>query len=68
MVSAPLTFGVHQSDPRLITLGVTGVTASALMLARIRRTSRNELLSRPTQKLIRTGLPGSGGAGLSDQR
>ena len=33
-------FGVHQADPRLITLGVTGVTASALMLARIRRTSR----------------------------
>jgi len=30
-------FGVHQPDPRLITLGVTGVTASALMLARIRR-------------------------------
>ncbi len=50
-------FGVHQSDPRLITLGVTGVTASALMLARIRRTRRNEPLSRPTQKLIRTGLP-----------
>jgi uncharacterized protein with PQ loop repeat len=37
-------FGVHKPDPRLITLGVTGVTASALMLARIRRTSRNELL------------------------
>jgi uncharacterized protein with PQ loop repeat len=28
-------FGVHQSDQRLITLGVTGVTASALMLARM---------------------------------
>ena len=38
-------FGVHQSDPRLITLGVTGVTASALMLARIRRTRRNQPLS-----------------------
>ena len=25
-------FGLHQSDPRLLTLGVTGVTASALML------------------------------------
>jgi hypothetical protein len=36
------TFGVHRSDPRLLTLGVTGVTASALMLARIRRTSRTE--------------------------
>jgi uncharacterized protein with PQ loop repeat len=30
-------FGLHRSDPRLITLGVTGVTASALMLARLRR-------------------------------
>jgi uncharacterized protein with PQ loop repeat len=34
-------FGVHQSDPRLLTLGVTGITASALMLARIRRTRRH---------------------------
>ncbi len=33
-------FGVHKPDPRLITLGVTGVTASTLMLARIRRTRR----------------------------
>jgi uncharacterized protein with PQ loop repeat len=39
-------FGVHQADPRLITLGLTGVTASALMLARIRRTRRNRPLSR----------------------
>jgi hypothetical protein len=31
-------FGLHQPDPRLITLGVTGVTASTLMLARIHRT------------------------------
>ena len=29
-------FGLHRSDPRLLTLGATGVTASALMLARIR--------------------------------
>jgi hypothetical protein len=27
-------FGLHMADPRLITLGVTGVTASLLMLAR----------------------------------
>jgi uncharacterized protein with PQ loop repeat len=33
-------FGLHQSDPRLLTLGVTGVTASALMLARIRSGGR----------------------------
>lgn len=30
-----LTFGVHRSDPRLIALGASGVTAAALMLARI---------------------------------
>ncbi len=35
-------FGVHKSDPRLITLGITGVTASALMLTRIRRTSNDQ--------------------------
>ena len=35
-----LTFGLYKSDPRLITLGLTGVTAGALMLARIRRATR----------------------------
>jgi uncharacterized protein with PQ loop repeat len=39
-LSCWLTFGLYRSDPRLIALGVTGVTASALMLARIRRASR----------------------------
>jgi uncharacterized protein with PQ loop repeat len=38
-------FGIHKPDPRLITLGVTGVTASALMLARIHRTRRHQPLS-----------------------
>jgi hypothetical protein len=33
-------FGLHQADPRLLALGVTGLTASLLMLARIRRTRR----------------------------
>jgi uncharacterized protein with PQ loop repeat len=33
-------FGLHQPDPRLITLGITGVTASALMLARIHHARR----------------------------
>ena len=47
-LSCWLTFGLHKSDPRLITLGLTGVTASALMLARIRRTSR---------KMLTVGLP-----------
>jgi uncharacterized protein with PQ loop repeat len=61
-------YGVHRADPRLLTLGLTGVTASALMLARIRRTRRHEPRRGPTHKLIRVGLPGAGGAGLSDQR
>jgi uncharacterized protein with PQ loop repeat len=38
-------FGVHKSDPRLMILGFTGVAASLLMLARIRRTTR---IQRPT--------------------
>jgi hypothetical protein len=38
-------FGLHQADPRLIALGLTGVTASALMLSRIHRTRRHEPLS-----------------------
>jgi uncharacterized protein with PQ loop repeat len=33
------TFGLHKSDPRLVVLGFTGVAASLLMLARIRRTT-----------------------------
>jgi uncharacterized protein with PQ loop repeat len=37
-----LTFGLHKSDPRLITLGITGVTASALMLARIHWASQGK--------------------------
>jgi uncharacterized protein with PQ loop repeat len=36
------TFGIHKSDPRLIILGFTGVTASILMLTRIPRVSGNE--------------------------
>ena len=34
-LSCWLTFGLYKSDPRLIALGLTGVTASALMLARV---------------------------------
>ncbi|HLJ99467.1 MAG TPA: hypothetical protein VKU39_06115, partial [Streptosporangiaceae bacterium] len=33
-------FGIHNSDPRLIVLGVTGVTASLLVLARVARPRR----------------------------
>lgn len=39
-LSCWLIFGWHESDPRLITLGASGVAASALMLARIHRTTR----------------------------
>jgi len=41
-LSCWLAFGLYRSDPRLIALGVTGVTASTLMLARIRQASRGE--------------------------
>jgi hypothetical protein len=34
------TFGLHRGDPRLIVLGITGVTASLLMVGRVRRTRR----------------------------
>jgi uncharacterized protein with PQ loop repeat len=34
-------FGVHRSDPRLLILGLTGVAASLLMLARVRRTTKS---------------------------
>jgi uncharacterized protein with PQ loop repeat len=33
-------FGVHESDPRLIVLGATGVTASLLVLARVAKARR----------------------------
>ena len=52
------TFGLHKSDPRLIVLGFTGVAASLLMLARIRRTTPDQAInSTPARRLIRTGWP-----------
>ena len=39
-LSCWLAFGLHKADPRLVTLGAIGVTASLLMLARIRQASR----------------------------
>jgi uncharacterized protein with PQ loop repeat len=39
-LSCWLVFGLWKSDTRLIVLGVTGVTASVLMLARARRATR----------------------------
>ena len=44
-----LAFGLHHSDPRLIALGACGVAASALMLARIRRTGKRQ------QQIAETG-------------
>ena len=43
-----LAYGRHESDPRLIALGATGVTASALMLARIFWTRRLSSQARAT--------------------
>ena len=46
-LSCWLIFGLHKSDPRLITLGASGVTASALMLTRIHRTSTKQQRAAP---------------------
>ena len=61
-------FGLHQSDPRLLTLGVTGVTASALMLARIRHTRRAEPLRAADAHADSNWSARVGAAELSDQR
>jgi uncharacterized protein with PQ loop repeat len=45
------TFGVHRSDPRLVVLGVTGVAASLLMLARIHRTSEIQRSTAPRRAI-----------------
>jgi hypothetical protein len=45
------TFGLHKSDPRLIVLGFTGVTASLLMLARIRRTTAIQQSTAPRRAI-----------------
>jgi uncharacterized protein with PQ loop repeat len=39
-LSCWLTFGLHQSDPRLVVLGCSGLTAAVLMLGRIEWTRR----------------------------
>ena len=62
-------FGVHQSDPRLLTLGVTGITASVLMLARIRHASgpwRRRRRRDPDP--AGPGGPGHRGGGVLDRR
>jgi hypothetical protein len=40
-------FGLYRSDPRLVVLGFTGVAASLLMLARIRRTTATQQSTAP---------------------
>jgi uncharacterized protein with PQ loop repeat len=50
-LSCWMVFGLHKSDPRLITLGVTGVTTSALMLARIHWTSKSTANRAPARDL-----------------
>jgi uncharacterized protein with PQ loop repeat len=52
-------FGVHKSDPRLMILGLTGVTASLLMLARIRRTTEIQPSTAP-RRASRSGLADRG--------
>src|SRR5262245_12716231 len=56
-VSCWTIFGVHESDPRLITLGITGVVASVLMLARIHRaraTAERSTHVRSAQRFVRS--------------
>jgi uncharacterized protein with PQ loop repeat len=65
-----LAFGLHKSDPRLISLGTGGIICCALILARIRRTSSatsaagrpqeadDELLLGPGGRGARAGSPG----------
>jgi hypothetical protein len=45
------TFGLDKSDPRLVVLGFTGVAASLLMLARIRRTTAHKRSTAPRRAI-----------------
>ena len=62
------TFGLYQTDPHLLTLGVTGITTSALMLTRIHHTRRNQPLSSANAEADPTGLTRTarGSIGLQD--
>jgi hypothetical protein len=51
------TFGLYRSDPRLVVLGFTGVAASLLMLARIRRTTETQQSTAPERALLRCADP-----------
>ncbi len=50
-LSCWLTFGLHKHDPRLLILGASGATASALMLIRIRWGNRTPQSAPPTTSL-----------------
>jgi hypothetical protein len=66
-----LLFGVHESDPRLITLGTAGVFASTLMLARIRhaasRRPGSPVVSGVAEHRLRALWPYSRGNQLPEQ-
>jgi uncharacterized protein with PQ loop repeat len=47
-----LTFGLHTADPRLITLGTSGIIVSTLMLARIHRTTRRQQNGPARERMI----------------
>ena len=61
-----LTFGLYKSDPRLIILGLSGATASALMLARLRSPGcrGNSGPSAPRRARGPAGASAASGAGL----
>jgi uncharacterized protein with PQ loop repeat len=42
-----MIFGLHTADPRLLTLGASGIIVSVLMLARIHRTTRRRRSALP---------------------
>jgi hypothetical protein len=52
-----LTFGLHESDPRLIVLGCSGVAAAMLMLCRIEKTRRRPCNGRLTRGPASTPHP-----------
>jgi uncharacterized protein with PQ loop repeat len=58
-LSCWLVFGLHKSDPRLIALGISGVMASVLMLARVHRADPSDL--DPCDGLAQGGVAGPDG-------
>ncbi|HEX5198472.1 MAG TPA: hypothetical protein VFW27_00895 [Actinoplanes sp.] len=48
-VSCWTMYGLYRSDPRLIALGITGITASLLMLARVQYTTKRGYRPLPSE-------------------